>query len=281
MSVEDTKARDQMLSLLKKPKPMQIFRMSEDHNLPKFYNATVVVDKEDRISIIRKQYQLMIGSNGCFIKEKPTQKSGITYHKTGRSSARLKYWNSYVHKRDRYDLLKQLAAKVNPDTKHVLDYEVIEKLGTTGMYGYILAGNITNITEAMEYYIRYSMRGSGIRQDMAHNLYTYLSGSESKASASMVLRNVVDPNAILSKFSTSSTDATLLLRSIDTNGHRLARMAASVGEKIDYLKPGFSPIIENERLSIKIDKFKSYFDVWEGGPVLFDKKARIPDDLPF
>ena len=272
MTEADENARNHMKSLMKQPKAMQRFRFYQDHKLPKHYQATVVVDKKDRISIIRRTYELRIGINGCFIKETVTRKSAITYLKTGRSSARLKYWSSYVHKRDRYDLLKELAERVNPDTKHVFDHNIVRELGTQGMHGYILAGNIATLTEAMQYYIRYSMRGAGIDQSQADNLASYISHAGSMQSASMVLRNVVDPNALLDMFKNPSVASTLIMASINSSGDRLARMAMTVGEKIDFLVPNYDAKKEADRLELKIEKFKSYFNIWEDGPVLWQSK---------
>jgi hypothetical protein len=262
MSPSDKKVHDEMRNLMKKPLTIQRFCFHQSL-CPKHYNATVIVDKEDRISIIKAQYQLYIGANGVFIKESKKNKTGITYHKTGRSSARIRYWRGYVHTRERYDLLKELAKRVNPDSVEVFDLDMVKQLGTKGMHGYIMAGKITNLKEAMEYYIRYSMRGVGIKQENALALAKYFKAVHHMHDAGVALRVAKDPNATIN----SST----AIIPINKMGGKLIRLALATSIKIDWVDPSFDGPALYKRLTKKVGRIKDFLDLWEGGPVLYSK----------
>ena len=267
LSVESENMRNQMLHLMKLPLHVQRFGYFKD-KVPKIYAARVVVDKLDRISVIDKQFQLRLGNNGLFIKQ-GYNTSAITYHKKGRSSARIRFWgNSYntVHN-GKHELVVAMAEQVIPEAVELLRSKVIKEVGTQGMYGSIMAGKITTTKEAMEYYIRYSMRGVGIKQDNAEQLYAYFQAIDSMHVGVMVLRNAKDPNSLLEQFQ-DPVAAMTWAKSIDDQGSRLSMMARVVSEKIDWVNPRFNASSEAERLSRKEGRIEDFLNIWEGGPVL-------------
>ena len=268
---DDERARQQMLKLISLPQFVQRYAYF-NAKVPKHYQTRVIAEKDDRISIIDKMMDIRIGANGCFIKQNPTHTSGATYYKKGRSSTRLTYWGNkksqnFTDGSPHYGLTKEIAKKINPETAPLLDDRVIRQVGTKGMYGYIIAGNITSKEEAMEYYIRYSMRGVCIKQELAYRLWQFYSSTSDTYLYSIALRVAEDPNEMLEQFQDPAS-AKSISGIIDTFGSRLTQLALAAGETIDWVKPHFDAEAEAERLSRKGRRIEDLLNLWEGGPVL-------------
>lgn len=286
LNKENEKTYNKMRDAIKRPVFIQKY-LYHQHEIPRQYHARVIVDKEDRISIIDKSFALQIGTNGLFIKQM-NGKSGITYKKTGRSSQRLVQWGSGKNHDNfgSFRLLEAIAEEVNPDCGELLGSPVIKEIGTKGMHASIISGAITDKKEAMEYYIRYSMRGVGIKQENALCLYNYLDTANSTFESSMALRVAKDPNNLLKEFWTFN-DNLDLRKLIDRNGRQLTQLALAASEKIDWVDPCIDTEALFKRFTTKVTRIKDILNVWEGGPVLRDKVSVTQsnllslDDMPF
>ena len=288
----DTKAHNAMLDIMTKPKFIQTYSYHRGLT-PKHYSARVIVDKEDRISVIDKTFNLRIGTNGLFIKQGKLL-SGVTYHKKGRSSARVRYWGSTGLGGNtafsQYDTLKGVAKEINPSCMDILSSDVIKNIGTKGMFGSILAGKVDTTTKAMEYYIRYSLRGVGVDLTQADNMYKYIEGMKFGVYEGIkALRVAKDPNQVLELVNSDSNNR--ILKLITDNSLGLTDLALMCSEKIDWTAPGFNSESEYIRLNTKSKSIEKSINMWEGGVILKDKT--IPpivtnnmavvnlDDLPF
>lgn len=271
LSEQDQKIRNNMLKLMEQPKFVQTFMYHSD-GINKIYQARVIVDKPDRISVIDKSFGLRIGTHGLFIKQ-GSHNSGVTYHKKGRSSARVRYWGTKQggpHNINQYDTLRGLANEVNPDCMHILDTEVIRQINTQGMLGSIIAGKTDTIVKAMEYYIRYSLRGVGVDISQAQNLYNFIDGMQFGFFTGIkALRVAKDPNEVLDLAKGGCVDPRI--KTMVEQGIRVTDLALMCGEKIDWVNPTFDIDKEEVRLVKKKDKIKSQLFMWNGGPVLKDK----------
>jgi hypothetical protein len=289
----DQEIRQQMLDLMNKPKFVQNFMYHSD-GIPKIYNARVIVDKPDRISVIDKSFGLRIGTNGLFIKQ-GMHNSGVTYHKKGRSSARVRYWGTKNggnrNSINQYDTLKGIAKEINPDCMDILNKEVIKQIATQGMLGSIIAGKTDTLTKAMEYYIRYSLRGVGVDMSQAMNLYSFIDGMQYGVySGIKALRVAKDPNEVLELAMSTTLDHRL--RIMVEQGSVTTDLALMVGEKVDWASPTFNIDREYSRLVKKKERISSQLRLWEGGPILEDKTpplkatnkmspASLGNNLPF
>jgi len=270
------RAHEEMRNLITKSKIVQKFKYF-NNLVPKHYNAVIVSEKEDRISIIARTYRLFIGNNGVFIRS-DNKKTGITYMKTGRSNQRLKIWNgnsSFSH--TRLDLIKILADKLEIDNKLLLCDSLINLIATNGMLGSILSNKITNKTEALIYYIRYSLRGLNIDINNADALYEYLSHGDHRLKI-LALRAAKDCNALLN---THKPNAVL---NIKKGSYGLVELAMSIDEKIDWVGDDFD--IEMKRLFKKGKRIKDLLQFWQGGPIPSNSKYQLTfcddsENLPF
>jgi hypothetical protein len=268
----DTLAHNAMLDIMAKPKFIQTYTYHRGL-IPKQYSARVIVDKEDRISVIDKTFNLRIGTNGLFIKQGKLL-SGVTYHKKGRSSARVRYWGSTGLGGNaafsQYDTLIGVAKEINPSCMDILCSNVIKNIGTKGMFGSILAGKVDTTTKAMEYYIRYSLRGTGVDLTQADNMYKYIEGMKFGVYEGIkALRVAKDPNQVLELVNSNPTNR--ILKIITDNSLGLTDLALMCGEKIDWTAPGFTSESEYTRLSTKSQDIGKCINMWEGGVILRDK----------
>ena len=286
--------RQQMIEIQNKPLATQRYLHFTDALKQMSYVARIVSKKEDRISLIERSYAFRYGTNGVFMKS--DRVSGMTYYYKGRASQRLRIWsgNKFKNFRERdgqNPLLQEMALLLDSPGKHLFDLPIIQSINTNGMLGYIMAGNITTTTEAMQYYIRYSLRGSGVSQDKAENLYEYLSQIDNNFTAICALRVAVNPNSVLEQFHPHDLifDGNRLVKSIG-HGQNLIRIAQATGEKIDWADPHFNVETEVKRLSRKEKGIKEFLQLWEGGPVLKSKARSVnpidmvvltDDGLPF
>lgn len=286
LTKEDQNIRNEMLGLMNRPLFIQKYLYFKGMNNRR-YNARVIVDNTDRISIIDKVFALKLGTNGVFIKQYPNAR-GATYMKSGRSSSRLKVWKSVTDKFGSREITQDLAEIVNPKTAYLMQDSVISVISTIGMRGAIMSGAIDNVEKAMIYYIRYSMRGSGVHLEQALNLYSFLRESKIPFYAITALRVAKDPNEVLKQFQkdefyNESVCKDTILR-IDTFGRRLISLASEASEKIDWTDKHFNAQVIADRLSMKGRRIEDILQLWEGGPVL---KAAVKrpvepiDDLPF
>lgn len=267
ISGNDKIHREEMHELLKKPVAYQRY-MYAHSAIPHGYTCRLVIEKEDRVSVVEKSYALKMGTNGLFIKANKA-KHGVTYHKKGKASQRLRVWGNDTH-RVIGELMKILVKKVNPEASPIFYDTVIDRIATQGMKGYILAGNIKDRVSAMEYYIRYSLRGVGVDIKYAPALYSFFKAIDNPFIASSVLRCAVDPNSVLAKFQyVSDYEPTKqLVKVINNNGQRLCKQCLATGEKIDRADSSFDAAATAARLLKKEKGIKEFLDVWEGGPVL-------------
>lgn len=262
--------------------------------LPSGYSVRLIVEKEDRISVLDKSYRLRYGNNGAFLGSH-RDKSGISYFKKGRSSARLKIWGgTSLH--DAHNLMQDLVKKVNPSAQELLDNKVIREIATQGMISSIVSGSINDIKTAMQYYIRYSLRGMGINQDMWEGLYGFFLYEKRYNYAIhnkvLFLRTALNPNAILQEFHP------LLGQAVNDRREKLAEHAAhsgfnrtclAVGEKIDWADRNLVVDDEKKRIVRKAEGIKELLQMWEGGPVLKSESRSvnpidnlaIDDGMPF
>jgi hypothetical protein len=274
----DKSVRKEMLDLMNKPKFVQTYMFHKD-KVTKVYNATVIVDKPDRISIINKSFALRIGNNGVFIKQ-GKYKTGVTYHKKGRSSARLRYWNTGPeHKGEQYSIVKAIAEEINPDCLHIFNSDVIKQIGTQGMFGSIIAGKTDTIAKAMEYYIRYSLRGVGVNMTPAENLYNFIHCMRYGTYTGLkALRVAKDPNAVL-ELCADISDPLLAIKKvpriaiITEESSAITDLALMVGEKIDWTAPTFNADEIQKKLEEKVETVGRQIDMWDHGPVLKINKS--------
>jgi len=287
LSPGDQEIRQKMLDLMNRPLFIQKYVYYKGMNNQQ-YNARVIVDNTDRISIIDKVFNLRMGTNGVFIKQFPNAR-GATYMKAGRSSSRLKIWKGVTDKFGGREITKDLAKIVNPKTAYLMEDSIISVLSTNGMRGAILSGAISNVEEAMIYYIRYSMRGSGIKLEQALNLYSFLRESNSPFQGTVALRVATDPNKVLEQFQKdefyNETICKKIVERLDTFSRRLIDLANKASEKIDWTDEHFDAQVIADRLSMKGRRIEDILQLWEGGPVLKTavvKSSVEPiDDLPF
>jgi len=298
----DQKIRDKILKLIDKPIKAQRYLYFNEGGACNYYGV-VVAEKEDRISIISKTWCTMFGNNGMFIKP-GNIKLGITYYKTGRCSQRLRIWgkddslrhnNHPGHSHSKHELLTILAKELEVDSAIALvEDAVVSQVATEGMFGSIMAGKITNRTEAMQYYIRYSLRGLGIKQENADNMYKLLDAfSANIFHIGKVLRTAKDPNSVVEQFhlfenqtkdqTEFDIDLGLPGNNLRETSHRLSQMALPLGEKIDWTDLHFDAKAEAERLSKKERWTKDMLLLWDGGPVLkaSNRSVMLANDLPF
>ena len=270
----DETIRKAMLDLMDKPKFVQTYVYHSD-NINKIYQARVIVDKPDRISVIDKSFSLRIGTHGLFIKQ-GDHNSGVTYHKQGRSSARVRYWGTKQggnHNINQYDTLKGIAKEINPDCMHILNLEVIKQIGTQGMYGSIIAGKTDSLVKAMEYYIRYSLRGVGVDMSQAMNLYKLIDGMQYGVFTGIkALRAAKDPNEVLDLAKGTCIDPRI--KTMIESGVGVTDLALMCGEKVDWVSPTFNIDREHARLVKKKRDIGTYLQMWEDGPALKDETPK-------
>ena len=245
--------------------------------MPKHYSAKIIAEKEDRISVVDAVYQLRIGANGLFIKRNPIGTLGVTYYKKGRSSSRIKCWGV---SNDRWrsqksgqhrEIIRDLGKLVVPDAEDLLNNNQLMIIATPGLIGSIFSKKITSVQEAMQYYIRYSMRGMGIKQESAMNLYRFMN-KLSTHDAISTLRCAKDPNKLLEQFQCPDDVIPKTIASrINRHGHQLNHMANGSSETIDWVDEHFDYDAVAERLSTKERRIKEFLELWEGGPVLKSK----------
>ena len=273
LTERDETIRKAMLDLMNQPKFVQTYAYHAD-KISKIYNARVIVDKPDRISVIDKSFSLRIGTHGLFIKQ-GMHNSGVTYHKKGRSSARLRYWGTKQGGHmNQHDTMIGLAKEVNPDCVEILDKNVIRQIGTQGMFGSIIAGKTDSLTKAMEYYIRYSLRGVGIDMAQALNLYRLIDGMQYGVHSGIkALRVAKNPNQVLELAKGSVTDPRIT--TMVENGSGTTDLALMVGEKVDWANPAFNIDKEYTRLLNKKHDIGKWLNMWEYGPILEDKTPKL------
>jgi hypothetical protein len=272
LSKPHQEAYNHIRAVLKRPLFIQRWKYF-NNKIPLSYNAVVVVNKEEKLSVIDKSFRVAIGNNGLYITQQANKAIGVTYLKKGRTNARLNFWG-LNHPFERNELLFIIAEKINPNCKSLLEDETIKSIATKGLYAAIIGGKITNITEAMTYYIRYSLRGLNIELDQALSLYEFFKEVQSSYIAKSVLRTAKYPNKLLKEFSPS------FITSIDDKSKRafktkLARkgtslidLSHSTGEKIDWLNQNIDLDDELEVLRKKSKWIEDVSELWEGGPIL-------------
>jgi len=286
LTASDKKIYDKMLQLQKMPLKMQQFMYHRDDML-KFYGARVIVDGPEKITVMDKQFNLRMGPNGVFIKQ-GNNLTAVTYKKTGRSSSRLTQWgkgrenNGFL----KMELIKTVANVVNPDVMGLLEDKVICKIGTKGMIGAILNNKIKNKEEAMKYYIRYSMRGVGISQDMWEGLYNYFNAMDSHLDSSLLLRVSTDVNSFLDICRSNPHATRIIINKMDKHTTRdIVKKSLAVGDTIDWSDMGLKLNELEAKLKSKISKYNDYVDIWSSGPTIKRSKGDLSeyqdDNFPF
>ena len=293
LSNVDRMLRDKCQKLLKAPLTVQKFEFFSE-KAPKFYHVDLIVDKPDRVSVINKVYRLRIGNSGLFLKA-DSLKKGLTYHKVGRSSSRLSMWqDGHNEQASNFHLLKLLSQYVNPDACALLGNDIINSIATKGMRGSILAGKITNTTEAMTYFIRYSMRGVGISLEMSDSLYEfYNSVNQNVYILNNALRYSDNPNELLKYFKpyfphnnfVSNICKDIIMTNLNSSAiHSLIKHCQILDIKVDLANPQEFTDERLLKLSKKEKGIKELLNIWDGGPVLNDLSGQINNpiaDLPF
>ena len=271
-------ARQRMLSILELPPLTQKYLFFESSsgssrvsNLS--YNATVIVDNEEKTHVINRTYKLMINNSGKLFIKSNNPNIGVTYYKKGRSSSRVSVWgfksnfDQFKHT-DEFDLL---VDNVNPDCKELLKDTIVKQILTKGLFGSILAGKITSINEAMSYRITYALRGMGLKKTDGEALYYFYKKIGNRFNADVLLYSSLDARAVVDTFNPNweyKGYQEKLMKNIKTHGHQLVNICPRVNEKIDWVNPDFNPGAFLERISRKEKRIKDMLQLWDGGPVL-------------
>lgn len=269
MSEESEKAKNEIQKCLKKPPLMQKY-MHSTYKVPRHYSSIMIVEDDERISVVDAAFQLRVGNHGLFINQ-TNQKHGVRYDKKGRANARLNVWNkgSYNHKG--LSLMKLICDRVSPKNTYLFDDKVIKEIGTKGLYASIIKGNISSITEAMEYHIRYSLRGAGLSTSLGFELYGFYKYMGRFHSIPMIIRASKDPDTLVSTYETLNI---ALLDDIKNKGEAYSQKALALEESIDWCRPNFNIKELSDRLGKKSRRLEEYLDLWEGGPVLSGRSIR-------
>lgn len=269
---KEQKERDFILEIQSKPVTYQRYMYFNRGSMG--YHGLMVIEKDDRISVVVKEWYTMFVKGGMIIKSKPS-KFGVTYYKTGRSSQRVSLWGGNQIEHSEWgtktnDLAVLIAEEIDNKTAiSLIKDPILSMIGTKGMLGYIMSGAITTIAEAMEYYIRYSLRGLGIRKDLANELYQFcVVTNMRKHDINSFFITAKSPNSILEKYDMLGDDVNITNNIQHHRYNGLIHMAKKTGEKIDWSDPQFDGTAEAERLSRKDRWIKEMLQLWDGGPVL-------------
>ena len=236
------------------------------------YDVKLIIETDEKISIMHKTYCANMGQYGLYIKAFGNY-SGATYNKKGRSSSRLQIWRGGNF--NKFDIVKELCEHINPGNKYLLEDTLLSKISTKGMQAYIIAGNITNKTQAMEYYIRYSMRGIGIDVKLADELYNFLNYAQHQYDGKMILAASKDPNEVLKRFGATLIlePDDLLLSAIKQEWAYLANLATGTCSKIDWFKLEFNIDDEINKLRKKEKTIEGLVSLWSDGPTISSKQT--------
>lgn len=251
----DEKIYNQIQKLLSKSKKVQRYIFHNDL-IRKHYTMISIIDKEDAIHIVDKHYILHMHGDNLYIKA--TKKlSGITFKKKGRATERLKSWDFNIKK----TLIDVLCTKLQID-KTLLEDEVIQNTATKGLISSILCGKIKTKTEAMEYYIKYNLRGYNINISKTEEIYAFLKYIGKHYS--VMLRVAKDPNKFLDWILENRNDKSKLEK-LHKNNH-LTTICLALNEKIDWVSADFDS--ESKKLLQKGKKTKDLLNIWRGGLIL-------------
>lgn len=261
----DKKSYEIMRKITQMPLAAQRVFYFGHSSYPSRFSAYSTFESPDKVSVVHNVFNLKWGTYGFYIAASRQGKTGITYHFKGATANRLRIWgNSALY--DVTALVKQLVLKYYPSSMHLFSDTFIKSLGTKGMFSRIIAGKITTVQEAVEYYIMYSMRGTGIKKESAHVLEHFVKFGLEKSldfhQMKKLLRIAKEPNQFLEQFQSWENEHK---RSLIHEGHDLIRTCSILGEKIDWTQSLQELSNNRSKLAKKASVVKDILMCWEGG----------------
>ena len=128
ISKHDKEAKEEISKILKKPLAIQKF-LYVKYKIPRYFNSTMVVEDDERISVVSNTFNVMMGNNGLFVKASNSP-NGVRYDKKGKANARLNIWNKGNYSARCIDELKVICNKVSPNNTYLFDDKIIKEVGT-------------------------------------------------------------------------------------------------------------------------------------------------------
>lgn len=253
--------------------------------MPSQYFGAMYVETDEKISYVNKRWSLRYGQNRYYIKASPNA-SGITYFKSGRSSSRANFWGGqFNNPQNSSNGMMYLCKKLNPKAAYLIDDKFIMNIMTKGMAGYILSGNIKTKSELMAYYIRYSLRGFGIKPENGLYLYHFMKTIDSTHKSKRLIQLSHDPNEFLESGKIYDNKFMGKLNNVTSSWKFPLDNMVLFNEKVDLINDDVA--IKGIGFENKNDKLKKIYSYWTKG-VKLEKRNRIKgpsnsdwEDMPF
>lgn len=277
MSDEAKQISTEIDEILSQPLATQNYMRFRDSMNSHIFFANIVCRNEEKIMVMQKRISLKWGVNGYY--RGSAIKTGASYALSGPTAQRVQFWKRSTVETLPVELMDLLIEEVNPEAYIVMQDHNVKKIMTKGLFGRILAGKVKNPVEAMEYYIRYSLRGCGLKSTDADAMYSFVSLIKDKFMRRNAFVVAKDPNSLIEQFQFfMSPDK--LVSVLNREGQRLVKLALQTNSKIDWVNPEFDTQIEANSLSKKERGIGELLEFWDGGPVL-RQDSPVNDNFAF